>query len=131
MEGPASAGLKDDPQDGPHVPKNPNFRRGYISFAGGGRNSRSTDVFITFLTGNQNGQPGAPWEVPFGEVTEGIEHVMAFTDKYGDLPVFGGHCPDYGRLWEEGYDFLAAEYPEIDYLGTCTLGEDEEPSLEV
>ena len=34
----------------------PNFRRGMISFAGSGKDSRSTDVFITLMTGNANGQ---------------------------------------------------------------------------
>ena len=37
--------------------------------------------------------------------------------KYGDLSAFGGKAPDFGRLWK-GYDFLAKEYPDIDYVRT-------------
>ena len=71
-----------------------------ISFAGGGPNTRGTDLFITFMTGNANGltpimsninyfflfalvytlcegNPGAPWETPFGIINEtGLEAVM-------------------------------------------------------
>jgi cyclophilin family peptidyl-prolyl cis-trans isomerase len=45
--------LVDDPQ----IFSNPNFSRGMISFAGSGPNSRATHVFITFMTGNANGNP--------------------------------------------------------------------------
>ena len=50
----------------------PNFQRGMISFAGGGPDTRSTDVFITFMTGNANGTPRAPWETPFGIIDEAV-----------------------------------------------------------
>jgi len=113
--------LQDDPQDGPHVPKNPNFRRGFISFAGSGPNTRKLDLFITFLTGNDNGDPRAPWEVPLGEVESGIDNVMSFTTEYGDMPMFGGNGPDLGRMWNEGYDFLNTDYPHMEYFNKCTV----------
>lgn len=105
--------LKDDPQ----IFHEPNFHRGMISFAGGGANTRSTDVFITFLTGDANGRPGAPWETPFGIIDDaGLTTVGAF-GGVGDLAMAGGNAPDLGL----GYDALKTSHPDIDYLGTCTL----------
>lgn len=120
----ASPPIKDDTQSrdvNPKIPRDPNFRRGYMSFAGGGPNTRKTDVFITYMTGNANGNPSAPWEVPVAEVIEGMDHVESFTTEYGDLQMFGGNAPDSNRIWEEGYAFLQKEYPQIDYIGPCTL----------
>ena len=59
---------------------NPNFHRGMISFAGAGPNTRGTDVFITFMTGNANGTPRAPWETPFGIIDEeGTLYTVVYT----------------------------------------------------
>jgi cyclophilin family peptidyl-prolyl cis-trans isomerase len=109
-----SPNLRDDPQ----IFANPNFRRGMISFAGGGPNTRGIDVFITFMTGNANGNPGAPWETPFGIIDEeGMRAVTSFTWEYGDFEGFGGHAPEMGK----GYDSLKLSHPNIDYLGKCEL----------
>uniref|UniRef100_A0A7S2X6T1 PPIase cyclophilin-type domain-containing protein n=1 Tax=Lotharella oceanica TaxID=641309 RepID=A0A7S2X6T1_9EUKA len=105
--------LKDDTQ----IFSNPNFHRGMISFAGGGPNTRSTDVFITFMTGNANGTPRAPWETPFGIIgEEGLRTIGAF-GGVGDLAMLGGDAPDLGK----GYEALKTSHPNIDYLGKCTL----------
>jgi len=104
-------------QDDRQIFKNPNFHRGMISFAGGGPNTRSTDVFITFMTGNANGTPRAPWETPFGIIDEeGLRVIGAFGGT-GDLKMLGGNAPDLGK----GYEALKESHPDIDYLGKCTL----------
>ena len=106
--------LRDDPQ----IFANPNFRRGMISFAGGGPNTRGVDVFITFMTGNANGNPGAPWETPFGIIDEaGMRAVTSFTWEYGDFEGFGGHAPEMGK----GYEALKTSHPNIDFLGKCEV----------
>lgn len=106
--------LKDDPQ----VFQNPNFHRGMISFAGAGPNTRGTDVFITFMTGNANGTPRAPWETPVGIINEeGMRAVTSFNPEYGDFESFGGHAPQLGL----GYDAFKKTHPNLDYLGKCTL----------
>lgn len=106
--------LKDDPQ----IFQNPNFRRGMIAYAGGGPNTRGLDLFITFMTGNANGTPRAPWETPFGIIDEsGMKHVTAFNPEYGDMKSFGGNGPDMSR----GYEALKSSHPNIDYLGKCRL----------
>jgi len=106
--------LKDDQQ----IFRNPNFHRGMISFAGHGKNSRGLDLFITFMTGNANGHPQAPWETPFGIIDEqGLKAVTSFTSEYGDFGSFGGHAPELGN----GYEALKKSHPNIDYLGKCEL----------
>ena len=70
--------LKDDAQ----IFKSPNFHRGMIAYAGGGPNTRGIDLFITYMTGNANGTPRAPWETPFGIIDEpGMQHVTKFTPE--------------------------------------------------
>ena len=85
-----------------------------ISFAGGGPNTRGTDLFVTWLTGNANGTPRAPWETPFGIIDASGLEAMARFGGTGDL---GEGSP---RL-EKGYDALKTSHPDIDYLGTCRL----------
>lgn len=89
-----------------------------ISFAGAGPNTRGTDMFITFMTGNANGTPRAPWETPFGIIDEeGLKAVTSFYPEYGDFKSFGGNAPELGR----GYDSFKKTHPNLDYLGKCTL----------
>lgn len=106
--------LKDDPQ----IFAEPNFRRGMISFAGSGPNSRRTDLFITFMTGNANGNAGAPWEVPFGIISEDdLINVVGKFNGTGDLGKFGGNAPDLMK----GYEALKTSNPDIAYLGNCII----------
>jgi len=118
--------IPDDPQTkdlNPHVPRDPNFHRGYLSFAGSGKDSRKVDVFITYQTQNWNGKASAPWEVPVAECIDGMDNVETFSTAYGDLDIFGGKAPNAGRIWNEGYGFLEKEYPLIDYVGPCKVVE--------
>lgn len=104
-------------QDDSQIFANPNFHRGMISFAGGGPNTRAIDVFITFMTGNANGTPRAPWETPFGIIDKnGLRTIEKFGGT-GDIRMLGGDAPDLGK----GYEALKISHPNIDYLGNCTL----------
>jgi len=63
------------------------FKRGYISFAGNGKNSRSSHLFVT-LGENVSSLGREPWETPIGYITEeSMENVVSkWTTKYGDMP---------------------------------------------
>jgi len=50
-----------------HIP----IKKGYLSYAGGGPNTRSTQVFIAFADLNFLGNE--PWETPFGKVVTGFD----------------------------------------------------------
>merc|ERR1711865_372903 len=71
-----SAMIKDDPV------KEKN-KRGTMSFAMRGPDTRSCQVFINF--GDNSNLDGQGFS-PFAEVIEGMEVVDKITDKYGDEP---------------------------------------------
>jgi len=74
--------------DDPKVPPTPRkFKRGYVSFAGNGRNSRDCHFFVT-LGENVESLGREAWETPFGYVTdESMQAVVSkWTTKYGDMP---------------------------------------------
>jgi len=101
------------------------FHPGMISFAGNGPKSRSTEVFIA-MPGVSEAQlkywGAQPWERPFGYVTGNLEDTpLDFFASYGDLPPTG-KGPDPQEMWKPtGYDYLAENFPEIDYIETCFL----------
>ena len=54
-----------------------------MSFAGSGKNSRTSQLFIAYDKSQSLGN--SPWETPFGEVVEGMEStVRKFHSGYGD-----------------------------------------------
>src|SRR5215472_10944864 len=98
--------LKDDPV------KQSN-KRGYITFANAGPNSRSTQVFIN-LVDNTFLDPEAMHFAPFGQVVEGMEVVDMLSTGYGRQNV-----PDQQRITNEGNAYLTKEYPKLDYVKTA------------
>ena len=100
------------------------FRKGSLSFAGGGPNTRTTSVFIGYSA--DEGQLGAwgksPWETPFGGVVEGMEHVDAFYKGYGDFKGLGGGGGagvDWQRVMEEGNAYIRPNFPKMDFINSC------------
>ncbi len=63
------------------------IKRGFLSFAGGGANTRSTQMFIAFEDLDFLGKE--PWEVPFGEISIGHDALENLFKGYGDIPPFG------------------------------------------
>merc|ERR1712125_48233 len=51
----------------------PPFKRGYVSFAGSGPNSRTTELFIAYRDSTHLGN--SPWETPIGFVRSGMSLV--------------------------------------------------------
>lgn len=100
--------IRDDPSPG--IP----FRKGLMSFAGYGKDSRSTQVFISYEGVGHLGKPTSPWETPFGEVTRGMEAVEAFYGGYKDNV-------DQGQLHSKGKPYLDEQFPKLDYLQSCEL----------
>ena len=67
-------GLKDDPQWLPEGPPGrrdesgtKRFQRGYLAYAGAGKNSRGTQLIVA-LEDNEYLGGGSPWEVPWGHL---------------------------------------------------------------
>jgi peptidyl-prolyl cis-trans isomerase A (cyclophilin A) len=100
--------LKDDPV------KQSN-KRGYITFANAGPNSRSTQMFINMVD-NTFLDPEAMHFAPFGQVVEGMDVVDMLYTGYGRQNV-----PDQQRITNEGNAYLTKEYPKLDFVKTATI----------
>lgn len=99
--------IKDDPV------KESN-KRGYITFATAGPNTRTTQVFINLKDNTRLDQMGF---APFGVVdAEGMKVVDMFYDQYGDNAGI-----DQGKIESEGKSYLDKSYPKLDTLKSATL----------
>jgi len=92
-------------------------KRGYITFATAGPNTRTTQVFINFV---DNGNLDSMGFAPFGRVVSGIEVVDALNAEYGEGAP-RGRGPDQGRLQREGNAYLAKEFPRMDFVKKATI----------
>jgi peptidyl-prolyl cis-trans isomerase A (cyclophilin A) len=86
-------------------------RRGYITFATRGANSRTTQVFINFKDNSFLDQQGF---APFGQVISGMEIVDKINAEYRERP-------DQGRIQFEGNAYLAKEFPRLDVMKSVTI----------
>jgi len=104
------AKINDDPVKGSN-------KRGFISFAMAGPNTRTTQVFINFV---DNGRLDAMGFSPFGEVTQGMEIVDALYAGYGEGAP-RGNGPDQGRMQAEGRKYLEAGFPQLDTIKSAAI----------
>ena len=91
--------------------------RGTISFATGGPNTRTTQVFINFRDNAQLDRMGF---TPFGKVVEGMDVVDSLYKGYGEGAP-GGRGPAQGRIQFEGNTYLKKEFPELDWIKTAKI----------
>ncbi len=84
-------------------------RRGRVTFAKGGRHSRTTEVFVNLRDNPQLDENGF---APMGEVVEGMEVVDALYAAYGDGPP-RGDGPYQAMVEARGNAYLDAEFPEL------------------
>ena len=105
-----NASIKDDPG------KQSN-KRGFVTFATRGPNTRTTQLFINF--GDNAGLDKQGFS-PFGEVTKGMDVVDKIYNGYGEGAP-RGKGPDQGRLQAEGNAYLAKDFPKLDYVKTATI----------
>lgn len=115
--------IKDDPKPPGQVNNRLMLKRGQMSYAGGGPNTRSASVF--FVTKPNQWLGREPWEVPFAEVVgDGMAVVDSFYGGYGDFGVFKCptcNAPDLGRYWQEGNSYLKRDFPKLDFMLECKV----------
>lgn len=119
-------GLHGDPQIGaqwsnarfPDDPVKASNRRGTITFATAGRNTRSVQFFINYS--DRNAQLDSSGFSPFGEVISGMEVVDSLYADYGDGPP-NGTGPDQGQIQFKGNTYLKENYPNLDYIKKAVL----------
>jgi len=100
------ARIQDDPQ------KQSN-KRGYVTFAKGGPNTRTTQVFINFADNSNLDPQGFP---PFGQVTSGMDVVDKLYSGYGEAAQ-----RRFMEIQSEGNAFLAKNFPKLDYIKKATI----------
>lgn len=110
MEAWRPARLKDDPV------KQSNLR-GYVTFATGGPNTRTTQLFINFKDNAALDRQGF---APIGEVTAGMTVVDSLYSGYGEGAP-RGKGPDQGAMNMEGNAYLTAKFPKLDYIKSATI----------
>jgi peptidyl-prolyl cis-trans isomerase A (cyclophilin A) len=106
-----TANIKDDPV------KQSN-KRGYITFATAGPNTRTTQVFINF--NDRNSALDAQGFAPFGKVVKGMDIVDSLYNGYGEGGP-RGNGPDQNRVRMEGNAYLEKSFPKLDYIKTATI----------
>lgn len=92
-------------------------KRGYITFATAGPNTRTTQVFINFA---DNGNLDSMGFAPFGQVVSGMEVVDKLNPEYGEGAP-RGRGPDQGRLQREGNAYLNKDFPRMDFVKKATI----------
>jgi peptidyl-prolyl cis-trans isomerase A (cyclophilin A) len=99
-----------------HIPDDPvgtPNRRGTVTFATSGPDTRTTQLFINLKDNPALDRMGF---APVGTVTEGMPVVQ-------DIYPGAGERPDQGLIQLEGNAYLRREFPRLDYIRKATIAE--------
>jgi peptidyl-prolyl cis-trans isomerase A (cyclophilin A) len=102
----------------PDDPVKESNKRGFVSFATRGANSRTTQVFINFVDGNSR-LDGMGF-TPFAKVVDGMNVVDSLYKGYGEGAP-RGQGPDQGRMQSEGNDYLKKDFDKLDWIKETKL----------
>jgi len=102
----SNASIKDDPS------KQGN-KRGNITFAMGGPNTRTTQLFINFVDNAFLDSLNFP---AFGTVIEGMDVVDQLYSGYGEIPAMSGTGPSPDKIESEGNAYLTKNFPKLDKI---------------
>jgi len=91
--------------------------RGAVSFATGGPDTRTTQLFINYGDNHQLDQSGF---APFAKVVQGMEVVDAFCKDYGEGAPRGGG-PSQELIQSQGNSYLRAQFPKLDYIKRASV----------
>jgi peptidyl-prolyl cis-trans isomerase A (cyclophilin A) len=105
-----SARIKDDPV-------RQSNKRGYITYATSGPDSRTTQVFINF---DDNAGLDGQGFAPFGRVISGLDVVDKLNPEYGEGAP-RGRGPDQFRVQQEGNAYLNKDFPRLDFVRKATI----------
>lgn len=108
------ARIDDDPVD----PAKASNKRGYVTFATSGPNSRTTQFFINFADNSRLDGMGFS---PIGKLRdESLTVLDALNAEYGEGAP-RGMGPNQGRIQSEGNTYLKADFPRLDYIKKASV----------
>ena len=102
--------------DDPRVQSN---KRGMVTFAMRGPNTRTTQIFISLADNGMLDQQGF---APFGKVVEGMEHVDQLYGGYGEGAP-NGNGPAQQMVTARGNAYLLENFPKLDFIQRATIVE--------
>jgi len=97
--------------DIPDDPVTQSNKRGTLSFATAGPNTRTTQVFINFKDNSPLDSQGF---APFGEVISGMDAVSKINAEYREEPF-------QDLIQRQGNAYLAKQFPRLDYVKRATI----------
>jgi peptidyl-prolyl cis-trans isomerase A (cyclophilin A) len=101
----------------PDDPVKQSNKRGMITYAMAGPNTRTSQVFINFADNANLDNSGF---APFGRIVSGMDVVDKLNAEYGEGAP-RGRGPEQGRLQMEGNAYLAKEFSRMDYVKKATI----------
>jgi peptidyl-prolyl cis-trans isomerase A (cyclophilin A) len=87
-------------------------KKGFITFATAGPNTRTTQVFINYANNANLDRQGF---APFGEVTSGMDVVEKLNADYGEKPNAGN------AYLMRGNAYITQSFPKLDYVKKATI----------
>jgi peptidyl-prolyl cis-trans isomerase A (cyclophilin A) len=96
-------------------------KRGTVTFATAGPNTRTTQIFINY---GDNAQLDGQGFAPFGQVIEGMDVVDKFYSGYGEGAP-SGRGPDQGEIRSKGKAYLDRFFPQLDRIINASIVADE------
>ena len=101
-----NANIQDDPVNHPNA-------KGTVTFATGGPNTRTTQVFINLA---DNSSLDAQGFAPFGRVTSGTATIAKLYSGYGEQPTSAQ-----GEMVARGDAFIRQSFPKLDRIVTARV----------
>jgi peptidyl-prolyl cis-trans isomerase A (cyclophilin A) len=101
----------------PDDPVKQSNRRGFITYAMAGPNTRTSQVFINYGDNSALDRQGF---APFGQVSSGMNVVDSLYKGYGEGAP-RGQGPEQGRIQMEGNAYLTKSFPQLDYVKKATI----------
>ena len=106
--------------DGLRIPDDPvtqSNKRGMVTFATAGPNTRSSQFFINYV---DNAPLDPQGFAPFGKVVDGMKTVDALYGGYGEGPP-SGVGPNQDSIRLKGNEYLQRAFPKLDYIKSARI----------